>query len=267
MTVDRSIVDLTDKVAVVTGAAQGIGAAVAQGLAAFGAEVAICDRDVEGMAATAQSVEALGRRCLTAELDVRDAAAVDDFAAAIAAEFTGVDVLVNNAGGGFRAMLSEVSAKGVQVLVDENFTSVVHFIRACDPLLRGGASIINVTSVESFRAAPGFAVYGSMKAAVENLTKTLALELSDRKIRVNTIAPDGIPTPGDEENIAALLGGHDAFEWLLPLGTGSVDDCAAVAVFLASDMSRYVTGSTLHVDGGSFAAGGWRRDPAGNWRP
>jgi 3-oxoacyl-[acyl-carrier protein] reductase len=261
------LVDLTDKVAVVTGGAQGLGAAIAEGLAAFGADVAVCDRNVAGLVDTARRVEGLGRRCLTAELDVRDAEAVDAFAVAVGAEFAGVDVLVNNAGGGFRAPLSDVSAKGVQVLIDENFTSVVHFVRACDPMFRDGGSIINVTSVEAFRAAPNFAVYGSMKAALEHLTKTLALELSPRRIRVNTIAPDGIPTPGDLDNIAAVAGGPEELAALIPLGLGVADDCAAVAVFLASDLSRYVTGSTIHVDGGSFAAGGWRRDSSGVWRP
>jgi len=143
----------------------------------------------------------------------------------------------------------------------------VHFLRACDPLLRNGGSIINITSVESFRAAPNFAVYGSMKAAIEHLTKTLALELSPRRIRVNTIAPDGIPTPGDAENVAAVAGSIDELGALIPLGLGTADDCASAAVFLASELSRYVTGSTIHVDGGSFAAGGWRRDASGTWRP
>jgi 3-oxoacyl-[acyl-carrier protein] reductase len=267
VTLSPASIHLTGKVAVVTGAAQGLGAATAEAFAAFGADVAICDRDHVGMAATAARVEALGRRCVTAELDVREAEAVDAFAATIRAELAGIDVLVNNAGGGFRAPLSQVSAKGVQVLVDENYTSVVHFLRACDPLLRDGGSIINVTSVEAFRAAPIFAVYASMKAAIEHLTKTLALELSPRRIRVNTIAPDGIPTPGDLDNIATVAGGVDELGALIPLGLGTADDFAAAAVFLASDLSRYVTGSTIHVDGGSYAAGGWRRDADGTWRP
>ncbi len=267
MTVSREMVDLTGKVTVVTGAAHGIGAATAAAFAVFGADVAICDREPEGMAATAAGVEALGRRCVTAELDVRDAVAVDAFATTIGTELGGIDVLVNNAGGGFRAALSDVNAKGVQALVDENYTSVVHFVRACDPFLRDGASIINVTSVEAFRGAPGVAVYASMKAAVEHLTKTLALEWSPRRIRVNTLAPDGIPTPGDADTVAEVAGGYDELAALIPLGLGTPDDCAVAAVFLASELSRYVTGTTLHVDGGSFAAGGWRRDQNGAWRP
>ena len=266
MVVDASFLDLGGKVAVVTGAAQGIGAAIAQGFAACGADVAICDRDARGLAETAGLISGRARRCMTAELDVRDSAAVGEFAARIGSEFERVDVLVNNAGGGFKSPFSEVSTKGVQVLIDENFLSVVHFLRAFDPLLAEGGSVINVTSVEAFHAAPGFAVYGSMKAAVEQLTRTLAAEWGGRRIRVNTIAPDRIPTPGRDGSIADLAqsGGWTSRP---PLGVGHVDDCAGAALFLASRLSNFVTGSTINVDGGSIAAGNWHRDDQGNWRP
>jgi NAD(P)-dependent dehydrogenase (short-subunit alcohol dehydrogenase family) len=260
VTLDRSAVALDGRVAVVTGAAQGIGAAVAEALAVFGADVAICDRNAEGMAVTAASVSGAGRRCVTGELDVRDGEAVAAWLGEVADAFGSVDVLVNNAGGGFWASFMDVSAKGQQALVDENFTSVTHFVRGCVPHMTDGGSIINITSVEAFRAAPGFGVYGAMKAAVEHLTRTLAIELADRRIRVNAIAPDAIPTPGDA-GLAEAVGGDAGGEygWKIPLGLGTPDDCAAAALFLASDLSRFVTGSTLHVDGGSNAARGWRR--------
>jgi len=163
-------------------------------------------------------------------------------------------VLVNNAGGGFQARFLDVSEKGQEALIRENFGQVTHCIRAFAPLMttRRG-SIINVTSIEAHRAGPGFAIYSAMKAAVASLTQSLALELGERMIRVNCIAPDVIPTPGI---------GEVPVRTPLPRA-GHVDDVAGAAVFLASDLSQFVTGATLHIDGGNWAAGGWRRGPDG----
>jgi NAD(P)-dependent dehydrogenase (short-subunit alcohol dehydrogenase family) len=256
------LASLAGRTAVVTGGAQGIGAATAVALAAFGADVVMCDRDVSGLAATAAAVKDTGRHAATAVLDVRDTAAVDAWIGGL----TQVDILVNNAGGGFHAWFADISAKGQRALVDENFTSVTNLVRACLPLMPDGASIVNVTSVEAFRAAPGFSVYAAMKAAVEQLTRTLALELCSRRIRVNCVAPDAIPTPGDEGLVAAV-GAMAGYASVVPLGLGTVDDCAAAITFLAGDMSRFMTGTTLHVDGGTDAARGWRRNENGGWNP
>ena len=125
------------------------------------------------------------------------------------------------------------------------------------PHMPAGGAIISLTSIEAFRAAPGYAVYAAMKAAVESLTRTLALELGPRGIRVNCIAPDVIPTPGI---------GTPPVRTPLPRA-GHVDDVAGAALFLASELSGFVTGATLHVDGGNHAAGGWRRGPNGEWEP
>ena len=119
-----------------------------------------------------------------------------------------------------------------------------------------GGSIINVTSIEAHRAGPGYAIYAAMKAALANLSQSLALELGARGIRVNCIAPDVIPTPGIGDDLPPT-----------PLARrGHPDDVAGAAVFLASELSRFVTGTTLHVDGGNRAAGGWRRRPDGTWQ-
>jgi NAD(P)-dependent dehydrogenase (short-subunit alcohol dehydrogenase family) len=119
-----------------------------------------------------------------------------------------------------------------------------------------GGSVVNITSIEAHRAGPGYGVYSAMKAAVSNLTKTLALELGDRMIRVNCIAPDVIPTPGIGNVVTTST----------PLARRGHDDAVAgAAVFLASDLSRFVTGTTVHVDGGNLAAAGWRRDETGGF--
>jgi len=257
---DPAAVLLGDRVALVTGAARGIGAATAVALARFGAHVAVCDRDAEGLAATRREIEALGRRAVSGVLDVREETPVHAFVAQVCEALGPVHALVNNAGGGFHAPFLEVSAKGEGALVRENFGSVTAFVRATVPRMSEGGSIVNVTSVEAHRAGPGFAIYSAMKAAVANLTKSLALELAPLRIRVNCIAPDMIPTQGDaglaEASGAMALPGVAPAPWP---ETGSVWDCAAAAVFLASDLSRFVTGSTLHVDGGTDAAGGWKR--------
>jgi len=139
---------LTDRVAVVTGAAVGIGRAIASAFARFGADVALCDRDAENLAAAAAEVEDSGRSTLTAELDVCEGEQVDAFAAAVRDRFGHVDILVNNAGGGFRSDFMAVNPKGQNALVRENFDSVTLFVRAFVPLMPAdGGSIINLTSV------------------------------------------------------------------------------------------------------------------------
>ena len=248
---------LTDKVALVTGAAVGIGAAIATAFANFGAHLVLCDRDTDNLDQVAADARAHGRTVVTGALDVRDTEQVDEFVAVAAQQLGRVDILVNNAGGGFQSNFLDVNAKGQDSLVRENFVSVTNFIRGVVPLVPAtGGSILNLTSIEAHRAAPGYAVYSAMKAAVANLTKTLALELGNRMIRVNCIAPDVIPTPGI---------GVD-----LPVNTplprrGHVDDIAAAAVYLASDLGRFVTGTTIHVDGGNLAAGGWKRADDGSF--
>ncbi len=255
MTVTPDRARLDGRVALVTGAAAGIGEATALALAAFGADVAVCDRDEDGLASTAAALAAAGARDVSEVLDVRDDEAARAFVTRAHAELGRLDILVNNAGGGFLAPFLDVSAKGQDALIRENFTSAATFIRAAAPHLGEGGSIVNVTSIEAHRAGPGYAVYSAMKAALANLTKSLALELGDRGIRVNCVAPDVIPTPG--------LGP-------MPVRTplvrpGHVDDVAGAVVFLAGDQAGFVTGTTLHVDGGNHAAGGWHRDDDGRF--
>ena len=257
MPLEADALRLDDRLALVTGAAVGIGRAIAVSFGRCGADLAVCDRDATALRETVKAVESSGRDCLSAVFDVRDEDAVRAFVKQIASVRGRIDVLVNNAGGTFLAPFLELSAKGQAALVAENFGSVTTFVRAVVPHMneRGG-SIINLTSIEAHRAGPGYAVYSAMKAAVENLSKSLALELGERRIRVNCIAPDAIPTPGIGDVFLAT-----------PLATKSgADDVAGAALYLASNLSNFVTGSTLHVDGGTHAAGGWRRSDDGSFQ-
>jgi len=253
-------VSLADRLVVVTGAARGIGRAVAAAAAAFGADVALVDRSPE-VEAAADGVRESGRRAVVGTFDVRDSAAVAEFADRVRHEFGRIHGLVNNAGGTFHSAFMDSSARGDAALVSENFTSVVDVTRAFVPLMDSGGSIVNVTSSEAFQAAPGFAVYSSMKAGVEQLTRTLALELAANGIRVNSIAPDGMPTPGDAE-LSAEVAEHSPFlpPPVPPWGSFAPPEAAAgVVVFLLGDLAGFVTGATLSVDGGLRAAGGWHR--------
>jgi 3-oxoacyl-[acyl-carrier protein] reductase len=258
MVLQRDAASLDGRVAVVTGAGSGIGRAIAVAFAQFGASVAIWEKDDASALAAAE--EAGGLACVT---DVRDAAQVED-AMAMTVKRLGIPtVLVNNAGGVFWSPLLETSPKGWDSLIRANLTHVLlctqRVARAMVDAESGG-SIINISTVEGLRAAPGYAAYAAAKAGVINLTKTAALELAPYGIRVNGLAPDLTVTEGilniagpDFEEHARLM---------IPLGrVGNVDEMAGAAVFLASDLSSYVTGQTLHVDGGTAAAGGWYHHP------
>ena len=249
---------LTDRVAVVTGAARGIGAATARALARFGAHVAICDTNGDQLPVTAQAIESLDRRCVADVLDVRDGEKVDQFLGLVVEELGPIDVLVNNAGGGFHAPFSDVSPKGEAALVAANFGTVTNCVRHGVDRMNDGGAIINVTSVEAYHAAPGFAVYAAMKAAVQQFTQSLALELGGRGIRVNCVAPDMIPTPGDGDLVEVADARIDGLHPTPMRRHGSPEECAAAIVFLASDLSSFVTGSSLPVDGGTVAAAAWK---------
>ncbi|QEN11922.1 SDR family NAD(P)-dependent oxidoreductase [Mycolicibacterium sp. ELW1] len=254
MTISPSDILLTDRVAVVTGGGTGIGRGIADGLAQFGATVAIWERDADSCAATAAELGVLG-----IVADVRDSGQVDAALARTRDELGPVSILVNNAGGVFASPLLDTSENGWDALYRANLRHVLLCTQRVARQLvddgRGG-SVISVTSIEGVRAAPGYAAYSAAKAGVINYTRTAAFELAPHGIRVNAIAPDITVTEG----LLALSpnGIRPELSQAVPLGRlGEVDEIASAAVFLASDMARYITGQTLHVDGGTQAAGGW----------
>jgi NAD(P)-dependent dehydrogenase (short-subunit alcohol dehydrogenase family) len=176
--------------------------------------------------------------------------------------FGRVDILVNNAGGTFNSPFLETSVNGFDALYRSNLRHVMVCTQRVARWMVAesvGGSIISVTSIEGVRAAPGYAAYAAAKAGVINFTKTVALELAPHGIRVNALAPDFTMTEG----IAALGGaGPDLGRDMVPMGrAGHVDEMAGAAVFLASQLSSYVTGQTLHVDGGTQASSGWYHHP------
>src|ERR1700722_13074721 len=257
MALDPSSVLLTDRVAVVTGGGAGIGRGIAAGFKAFGAKVAIWERNPESCASAAAEIGALG-----IPTDVRDSAAVDTALAQTTAELGPVTILVNNAGGVFWSGILDTTENGWDALYKSNLR---HVYLCTQRVARGiveqklTGSIISVTSIEGVRAAPGYAAYAAAKAGVINYTKTAALELAPFGIRVNALAPDITMTEGIAA-IAPDTGGR--FGLTVPMGrAGHVDEMAGAAIFLAGALSSYVTGQTIHVDGGTQAASGWYPHP------
>ncbi|MGE0880003.1 MAG: SDR family NAD(P)-dependent oxidoreductase [Acidimicrobiia bacterium] len=261
--------NLQGKVAVVTGGAGGLGLPITRDLLKAGVKVAYCDRDAAAIEACRAEVDGLGES-LAVHADVRDPEAMEAFFAAVDERFGRLDVLVDVPGGGFVAPLMNTREKGWNAIIKQNFTYVLdttqHAVRRMEAQGTGG-SIIYVSSVEAHRAVPYRAVYGAMKAGLVSLAKSLALELGLAGIRINTVAPDIFPTPatgGYDAEYEASPEGRVRRQAIIPMGrTGTGEDLSGCVLFLASDLSSYVNGTTVHVDGGTLAAAGWFGFPAG----
>jgi 3-oxoacyl-[acyl-carrier protein] reductase len=260
---DTSNTLLRDKVAIITGGGDGIGKGIAHIFARSGAHVVIADRNAEAGEAVAAEVTALGRKGLAIQTDVRKSDQVNALVSRTVAELGGVDIMVNNAGGSPRQDFLKNGEIRWQKIVELNLTSVLYCTGAAVQAMiekKRGGSIVNISSIEGSRAAPGFAVYSACKGGLDNFTKTAALEFAAHGIRVNCIAPDIIDTP----TTAGLRGHTKGLGRVIPLGRmGTPEEVGGVAVFLASDLASYVTGETIHVDGGTWAACGWQREGAG----
>ena len=264
---------LTDQVAIVTGGGGGIGRGIALGLADVGADVVIADIEPTRCEEAAEQVRARGRKALAVVTDVMDTDQIRAMVAKADETFGRVDILVNNAGGVSGRMFMDQSERSWRRHIDINMVSMLAATHAAVPIMRRGGrggSILNVASIEGVRAAPNFAVYAACKAGMISFTKTMALELSQDKIRVNVICPDHTVTPGNRGNRSGPVDESawppqtpeslDSWRRLIPAGgEGHVDQCGRAAVYLCSAMGDYVTGAVLPVDGGTMAGAGWFR--------
>ena len=242
--------------ALVTGSSQGIGLALARGLAEAGAEVVLNGRDPAKLAPVAAAFNARGEAARTLAFDVTDhfavRAAVDGFERDVGP----IDILVNNAGMQHRAPLEDFPAEAFERLLQTNVASVFHVGQAAarHMIRRGAGKIINVASVQSALARPNIAPYTATKGAVANLTKGMATDWARHGLQCNALAPGYFDTPLN----AALVADPEFGDWLkkrTPAGRwGRVDELVGACVFLASEASSFVNGVTLYVDGGISAS-------------
>lgn len=258
--------DFTGKTVLVTGGGVGIGRAIAEAFAGAGAQLVIAEIDPTNADAVETAIP--GARVI--RCDVRQRGVGQMLAERIAAESGKLDVLVNNVGHFVHAQpFATLSEAQMDEILDTNLGQLLRVTGAMIPLLRKaapGSSIINVTSIEAHRGIPGCTVYAAGKWGVTGFTKSLALELAPEGIRVNDIAPETTDTPQLALDHVIPPENRTHEERWIPLGRfGQPSDCAGAALYLASPLAAWVTGTALHVDGGALAAAGWYRTPQGQW--
>jgi NAD(P)-dependent dehydrogenase (short-subunit alcohol dehydrogenase family) len=249
---------LAGKVALITGASRGIGAAIAHAYAAAGASVVLSSRKQEGVDEVSGQIRAAGGAALAIAAHTGDLAAIEALVAEAAAVFGGVDILVNNAATNphFGPLMTAEESHWEKIL-DVNIRGYFRLAKACVPLMsvRGGGKIINIASVAGKRPFPGMGVYCVSKAAVLMLTEVLAAELAAENIQVNAIAPGFIKTKfssaiwGDPERHAQVLAAIPQHR------LAEAEELTGIALYLASPASSFTTGATFVVDGGQLVNG------------
>lgn len=248
--------DLTGKLALITGSSQGIGFALAQGLAEHGAAVVINGRDSGKVDAAVKALIDKGHKAYASNFDVTDADVVETSIDAIERDFGPIEILINNAGMQFRAPLEDFPQDKWQLLLETNISSIFYVSQpvARHMIARKRGKIINIASVQSELARPSIAPYTATKGAVRNLTRGMATDWAKYGLQVNAIAPGYFATPLNQ----ALIDDPEFTKWLekrTPAGRwGNVEELVGAAVYLSGDASSFVNGQVLHVDGGMTAS-------------
>ena len=265
------MISFAGKTVLVTGGGAGIGRAIAEGLGKLGARVAIAEVDPARVDAVRAALAEAGIESLVSVTDVRDTAQVEALMSQIDQRFGGLDILVNNVGDflGVAKPFGSTTEEEWDALYAINLRHMFIVTRAALPLLRKrgqGGSIINISTIEAFRGIPMCPVYAAFKAGVTGFTKSMALEMGPERIRVNAIAPETTETEQVKPSQFVKPQYRDHVQRWIPLGRfGEASDAAGCAIFLASELSAWVTGTTIHMDGGALAAGGFYRTPEGRW--
>lgn len=246
---------LDGRVAVITAAGRGIGAACALAFAEAGADVAISARSTDQLDEVAGAVRALGRRCLVVPADLSSLENLDALAEQAASELGRIDIVVNNVGGSMPMPLSMTDVGALEAAFHFNVSTAFQLTKAALPHLveSGHGSVVNITSLAGRVRDRGFAAYGTAKAAMTHLTRLLAIDCAP-KVRVNGIAPGSIATSA-LEIVMTNPEMHDEMVHKTPLKRlGVVEDISAAALYLASDAGAFMTGKILEVDGGLEAS-------------
>ncbi len=247
------MLDLTGRVALITGGSKGIGRAIAVAMAGAGADVAVAARGADDLDRVAKEVEALGRRALAVPTDVTDVEQVRAMVEATTGELGALDILVNNAGAApFLSTVDTIREEGFEKYFRLNFTSAFYCTKAAAPALlaAGSGCVINVASIAGFTASPGLTYYGGAKAALINFSRTVAREWAASGVRVNAIAPGWVETEMNARGRQDPTW-YETIRSMIPLGRWArAEEIASVAVFLASDAASFITGAVIVVDGG-----------------
>jgi NAD(P)-dependent dehydrogenase (short-subunit alcohol dehydrogenase family) len=253
--------DLKGRVALVTGAAMGIGRACAEALAGAGASVVLADIDAAAGEAACQAIAAAGGQALFVRADVTSLGDIEAAVAAATSRFGGLDILVNNAARAIGGKVDEIDEDTWNTVISTNLTSVWRGMKAAVPAMkkRGGGSIVSMSSVQALTGFSGWAAYAAAKGGINSLTQQAAVDLAPHKIRVNAVAPGTIMTPLNEKVFAE----HPDPQALIrtwneahPLGRfGQPEEVAEAVLFLASDRASFITGTILRVDGGLLIKG------------